>query len=385
MGILSKIKGFIKLSEVAADSAQTLLDTSVNQDANTVIIQTASALEDALRKQSLLLLSTGNVTWASNKITPDVGVDMTVKLFQNSNGQTINLNLSYANFSSGVSLPNDGDVLYLELNRSLLTSGTISIYNGGGSTGQRAVVGSGMPPLVNNQSGGFQGTICIPIAVRQGTNLWWVPSNFYWATGTVGTLGTPGSTTAVPVGSVFSFAGSVTPTGYLLCNGDIIPNGVGTVQGVTANWSALYAVIGSTYGVAGQLPDMRRRVAMGAGGSGTGTIGNAIGNTGGEENHTLTASELASHTHTGSNQYVRVGPNNVSPPTPGQTFLQYGSVPTWTANWYNSGGGGGTGSPSDKGVFVQGASDDYTQKLPNGASGHNNIQPSLVLNYIIKA
>lgn len=62
---------------------------------------------------------------------------------------------------------------------------------------------------------------------------------------------------AVPAGAVFHFAASSAPTGYLKANGDTIPNGTGTVQGVTANFSALYAVIGSTYGSAGQLPDLR--------------------------------------------------------------------------------------------------------------------------------
>ena len=64
-------------------------------------------------------------------------------------------------------------------------------------------------------------------------------------------------TQAVPVGSVFHFASSTPPTGYLKANGDPIPNGVGEVQGVTANFSALYAILGSTYGAAGKLPDLR--------------------------------------------------------------------------------------------------------------------------------
>lgn len=49
---------------------------------------------------------------------------------------------------------------------------------------------------------------------------------------------------APPVGAVFWFATHVAPAGYLECNGDAIPNGVGTVQGKTADFSALYGVIG---------------------------------------------------------------------------------------------------------------------------------------------
>jgi hypothetical protein len=61
----------------------------------------------------------------------------------------------------------------------------------------------------------------------------------------------------VPVGAVFHFAASTAPTGYLKANGNTVPNGVGTVQGVTADFSALYAILSTTYGVAGQLPDLR--------------------------------------------------------------------------------------------------------------------------------
>jgi len=75
-----------------------------------------------------------------------------------------------------------------------------------------------------------------------------------------------------PVGTIMSFSGANAPARTLLCNGDIIPNGVGTVQSITADFSALYAVIGSTYGSAGQLPDTRNVFLRGANAS-TRTIG----------------------------------------------------------------------------------------------------------------
>jgi len=61
----------------------------------------------------------------------------------------------------------------------------------------------------------------------------------------------------VPVGAVFHIATSTTPAGYLICNGNSVPNGNGTVQGITADYSALFSVLGSTYGSAGRLPDLR--------------------------------------------------------------------------------------------------------------------------------
>ena len=60
-----------------------------------------------------------------------------------------------------------------------------------------------------------------------------------------------GAVAGVPRGSVFCIAHTSIPSGYLECNGDAIPNGTGTVQGVTADFAPLRALIGAN------LPDLR--------------------------------------------------------------------------------------------------------------------------------
>ena len=55
----------------------------------------------------------------------------------------------------------------------------------------------------------------------------------------------------VPVGTIIWYAGNSAPTGYLKCNGDSIANGSGNTQGISANFSSLYAIVG------GNLPDLR--------------------------------------------------------------------------------------------------------------------------------
>ena len=191
-----------------------------------------------------------------------------------------------------------------------------------------------------------------------------------------GNLSFQSTSFVLPAGVMMMYGGTAAPTGWLFCNGSIVSQ---------ATYSALFAVVGTSFNIGSEgagnfrLPDMRRRVPMGAGGAGSGTIGNSIGNAGGEENHTLVSNELASHTHTGSNQYVRVGTNF------GNTVhLECLGVPAWTRNAWVGGSGGTSGVTVTNGVYLQGASDDFAQKLPNGASGHNTIQPSLVVNYIIK-
>ena len=62
-----------------------------------------------------------------------------------------------------------------------------------------------------------------------------------------------------PVGTVIMFAADRAPVGYLICNGDSVPNGMGTVQGVTSDFTKLYNVLGSSYSVDGsvKLPDTK--------------------------------------------------------------------------------------------------------------------------------
>jgi len=55
----------------------------------------------------------------------------------------------------------------------------------------------------------------------------------------------------VPRGAVFCIAHTSIPSGYLECNGDALPNGTGTVQGITADFAPLRALIGAN------LPDLR--------------------------------------------------------------------------------------------------------------------------------
>ena len=62
-----------------------------------------------------------------------------------------------------------------------------------------------------------------------------------------------------PSGLVQWHAGATAPTGWLVCNGDGIPNGTGTVQGVNTDFSDLFAVLGA-YGTDGanrRLPDLQ--------------------------------------------------------------------------------------------------------------------------------
>ena len=92
------------------------------------------------------------------------------------------------------------------------------------------------------------------------------------------------------VGVVKMWAGNVAPENYQFCNGQLV---------AVADFPALYAVIGNSYGGNStffNLPDFRGRVAIGAG-QGTGLTQKSLGETGGAETVTLTAAQLPSHNH----------------------------------------------------------------------------------------
>ncbi len=101
-----------------------------------------------------------------------------------------------------------------------------------------------------------------------------------------------------PPGSVIWYAGNTAPTGYLKANGDSIPNGSGTVQGVAADYSGLYAIVG------GSLPDLRGEFIRGFDdGKGTDS-GRAIRSTQSHlaesHNHTAATGTDGAHTHVAS-------------------------------------------------------------------------------------
>src|SRR5437667_7352052 len=76
------------------------------------------------------------------------------------------------------------------------------------------------------------------------------------------------------------------PKGWAFCNGQFLP--------INQN-QALFSILGTTYGGNGQttfaLPDFRGRSPVHQG------AGFTLGQVGGQENHTLTMSEMPAHVH----------------------------------------------------------------------------------------
>ncbi len=83
------------------------------------------------------------------------------------------------------------------------------------------------------------------------------------ATGNIQAAGNIVGTGICPVGVVLPFALATTPTGWLACDGTIIPTS-GTLQGVDAALlQTLRGLLGTTYGATGQLPNLQGQFIRG--------------------------------------------------------------------------------------------------------------------------
>jgi microcystin-dependent protein len=93
------------------------------------------------------------------------------------------------------------------------------------------------------------------------------------------------------LGEIMLFAGTFTPSGYLPCEGQVLPISTNT---------ALFSLLGTTYGGNGistfALPDLRGRAPIHIG-QGPGLPNYSLGQIGGETTHTLTTAEMPQHSH----------------------------------------------------------------------------------------
>lgn len=178
------------------------------------------------------------------------------------------------------------------------------------------------------------------------------------------TLPTGGSS---PSGSLTAFAGSAAPSGWLLCDGTIVSQ---------ATYSNLYAVVGGTYNTGGEgagnfrLPNIKGRVIVGRDASQTEF--NTLGETGGAKTHTLTTGEMPSHNHTGITTFDGDHQHTYSDFPNSFQDLDFGSYTFRRAPQ--------TALTGVAGLHFHSLSINST----GGSGAHNNLQPYIALNWIIK-
>jgi microcystin-dependent protein len=168
----------------------------------------------------------------------------------------------------------------------------------------------------------------------------------------------------IPAGTIIMSAATTEPGGWLDCNGRTLLKGT-----IGSTYYDLFLAIGYSYGgtfggsdLSFNIPDMQGRVGVGQG-SGTGLTPRTLADISGAETHTLTIAQMPDHSHTNNSTInlglAKVTGANTASSTSGldNSLTKIDLFQRPTALSIDSVGGG----------------------LP-----HNNMQPYVVLRYLIK-
>jgi microcystin-dependent protein len=166
------------------------------------------------------------------------------------------------------------------------------------------------------------------------------------------------------LGEVKIISWNFAPKNWVFCNGQLLP--------INQN-QALFSLLGTTYGGNGTttfgLPDLRGRVPVSSSG------GISLGQVAGQAAHTLSMGEMAAHNHTLNVDATTAATSNTATPTAtsvlGQTIGAPASGSAFPVQMY------GATNPSGPGLAAA------TVGANGGSQPHQNMQPYLVLNFVI--
>jgi microcystin-dependent protein len=157
---------------------------------------------------------------------------------------------------------------------------------------------------------------------------------------------------SIPVGGVTQYAGSTAPSvNYAICDGAAVNR---------TTYATLFARIGTTYGVGDNsttfnLPNVKGRVIAGL--DSAQTEFDTLAETGGAKTHTLTIAEMPAHNHNETYTYYQP---------------DFNAIPIGVQQPVAAGPGGGAGNAN------------ITDDNRGGGGAHNNLQPYIVMNYLIR-
>lgn len=201
---------------------------------------------------------------------------------------------------------------------------------------------------------------------------------------------------SAPVGVIMDFAGDFAPDGWFLCDGRSLSR---------TTYSALFAVIGTKFGsnsaTTFKVPDLRGRVIAGLdnmGGSNAGRItsagggfaANSIGATGGVQAVAITMSQMPSHNHGSGGAHTHTGSTNTVGDHSHSMSGVFRTTSSGGGGWSNltntvagSSMTGSAGAHSHTVTINSGGA--HTHNTEGGNQPHSNMQPTMVMNKIIRA
>ena len=177
---------------------------------------------------------------------------------------------------------------------------------------------------------------------------------------------------ATPIGAVMGWFSDEAPSDWLILDGQAVSR---------TDYSKLFELLGTTYGAGDNkntfnLPNLCGRIPVG---KSSDTEFKTIGQTGGEKAHKLIASEMPGHTHSVTGTAASAGAH---------THLMAGIATRKAGSWNGcvaSAGCSDTAWTSARSAGAHTHSVSGTAASAGGNAVHNNLQPYIVLNYIIKA
>jgi microcystin-dependent protein len=220
----------------------------------------------------------------------------------------------------------------------------------------------------------------------------------------------PHNNIGLPVGTIVQYAGTIPPTGWLICNGSSL---------LIVNYSNLYDVINTIYGsdnsgLTFNLPDFRGRTSIGTNSNNNALSNRFIGTYEGNETQSLTIDQLPPHNHNAfsdqSGNHNHSGTTSIIPNhihntnSSGDQYNQYGMM-------HKSYGGNNTANnleltetfnspdiltqPLQLDIYAAGTHNheiiddglhNHNISINNTGNGQsfNIMPPFLVINYIIK-
>ena len=165
-----------------------------------------------------------------------------------------------------------------------------------------------------------------------------------------------------------AFAGATAPTGWLLCDGAAVSR---------TTYAALFAVIGTAYGAGNgsttfNVPDLKGRTPVGR--DAAQPEFDVLGEAGGVKSVTLTGAQsgVAEHRHV-----IRAGAS-VGAAGVNDGYPRAASTGSLDTSFRTGGVAAMAGSSGSNGY-------GSTTGAQNAAQAHENLQPYLVVNHIIKA